>query len=118
MGVRPAATANFPRTRFWRAIMTYVRMYETEQQARAAITKLKKGGFPENAMHLVTPGANGDALLGYMIGSDTRVYAENLALGRSFVLVRAPFRSPDLQDFNMTLVRENVAPMYGRRGGR
>ena len=73
--------------------MTYVRMYETEQQARAAIAQLKKGGFPENTMHLVTPGANGDALLGYMVGSDTRVYAENLALGRSFVLVRAPFGS-------------------------
>lgn len=73
--------------------MTYVRMYETEQQARAAITKLKKGGFPENTMHLVTPGTSGDALLGYMIGSDTRVYAENLARGRSFVLVRAAFGS-------------------------
>ena len=73
--------------------MTYVRMYETEQKAQAAITQLKKGGFPENAIHLVTPGARGDAILGYMIGNDTRVYAENLALGRSFVLVRAAFGS-------------------------
>lgn len=71
--------------------MTYVRMYETEQKARDAITKLRKSGFPEDTIHLLTAGASGEALLGYMIGNDTEVYAENLARGRIFVLVRAPF---------------------------
>jgi hypothetical protein len=71
--------------------MNYVRMYETEQKARDAITKLRKGGFPEDTIHLVTAGANGEALLGYMIGNEPEVYAENLARGRIFVLVRAAF---------------------------
>ena len=32
--------------------MNYVRMYETEQKARDAITKLRKGGFPEDTIHI------------------------------------------------------------------
>jgi len=30
---------------------------------------------------------------------------------------RSNFRSPDLQDFNVTPVRKNGAPTYGRRRG-
>ena len=37
--------------------------------------------------------------------------------GKSLFLDTLKDRSPDLQDFNMTLVRANVAPTYGRRSG-
>ncbi len=71
--------------------MTYVRMYETEQQALAAVEKLKEDGFPNNAILLVTPGAEGEAVLEFTLGSDAQALAQSLGRGRSIVLVRAAF---------------------------
>lgn len=72
--------------------MTYVRMYETEQQALVAFNKLKEDGFPTNTILLVTPGANAEAVLGFTLGSsDAKILAQSLERGRSIVLVRAAF---------------------------
>jgi len=66
-------------------------MYKTEQQARDVVKKLKDDGFPDNSILLVTPGASGEAILGFTLGGDAEVYAQSMARGRSIVLVRAAF---------------------------
>ena len=71
--------------------MTYVRMYETEQQALTAVEKLKEDGFPNNAILMVTPGADGERVLGFTLGDDAKVLVQSLKRGRSIVLVRAAF---------------------------
>lgn len=81
--------------------MIYVRMYNTEQQARAVIGKLEEDGFPAETIFLVTPasgagkvavGSISDAIAaGFVLGSDAEVYALGVARGRSLVLIRAGF---------------------------
>lgn len=80
--------------------MTYVRMYETEQQARDAVRKLKEDGFPEDTILLVTPGPGGAGSVegisaaisaGFVVSGDAKVYVQAVERGRSLVLVRAAF---------------------------
>jgi len=75
-------------------------MYETEQQARDAVRKLKEDGFPEDTILLVTPGPGGMGSVeglsaaisaGFMVSGDAKVYVEAVERGRSLVLVRAAF---------------------------
>jgi hypothetical protein len=77
-----------------------VRLYETERQARDAVKKLRKKGFPQNTIFLVTPGSgseagSGDALsaaivVGKLLGSQAKAFAERVQRGRSLVVVRPP----------------------------
>ena len=81
--------------------MTYVRMYETEQQARDAVSKLMEAGFPDDTILLVTPGSGGttgsiegiSAALsaGFALGGNVSAYAQGVQRGRSLVVVRAAF---------------------------
>ena len=89
-----------PRKLFWRANMTYVRMYETEQQARDAVRKLVEAGFPDDTILLVTPGSGGAGSIegisaalsaGFSLGGDVSAYAQGVQRGRSLVVVRAAF---------------------------
>jgi hypothetical protein len=73
-------------------------MYETEQQARGAVQKLKDEGFPEDQIFLVTPqsGSTAEAIAaaimaGFVLRSHAKVYAEGIQRGRSLVVVRASF---------------------------
>lgn len=81
--------------------MIYARLYETELAARGAVTKLKKEGFPEDTIFLVTPDSNREAgsaenlataiQAGLMESYDARIYAQGLENGRSLVLIRTGF---------------------------
>ncbi len=81
--------------------MIYVRMYETEQQARDVIGKLEEDGFPAETIFLVTSASGGEApsvgsmsaaiAAGFVLGSDAEIYAQGVARGRSLVLIRAGF---------------------------
>ena len=80
--------------------MTYVRMYETEQQARDAVRKLMEAGFPDDTILLVTPGSGGTGSIegvsaalsaGFALGGNTSAYTQGLQRGRSLVVVRAAF---------------------------
>jgi hypothetical protein len=73
-------------------------MYETEQQARSAVQKLKDDGFPEDQLFLVTPQSGGTAeaiaaaiMAGFVLRSHAKIYAEGIQRGRSLVVVRASF---------------------------
>ncbi len=75
-----------------------VRMYETEQQARSAVHKLKAEGFPDEQIFLVTPQSGGTAeaiaaaiMAGFVLRSHAKVYAQGIQAGRSLVVVRASF---------------------------
>ncbi len=80
-----------------------VRMYETEQQARDAVSELREEGFPEDRIFLVTPGAGIDEgpseaisraiMAGHVLRSHAQVYAQGIQGGRSLVVVHAPFGS-------------------------
>jgi hypothetical protein len=81
--------------------MIYARLYETESAARDAVKKLKKEGFPEDTILLVTPNSNSEAgsvenlataiQAGFMESYDARIYAQGLEAGRSLVMIRAGF---------------------------
>jgi hypothetical protein len=76
-------------------------MYETDQQARDAVGKLRGEGFPKDTIFLVTPAPKSDEetaeplsmaiKAGFVPQRDARVYSELLGQGRSLVAVRAPF---------------------------
>jgi hypothetical protein len=78
-----------------------VRMYETEEQARGAVSKLKSQGLPQDRIVVVTPEAGGEEgsfeaiasaiMAGHVLRGQARVYAESVQAGRSLVVVRAPF---------------------------
>ncbi|MGE5154119.1 MAG: hypothetical protein ACM3ST_08895 [Bdellovibrio bacteriovorus] len=78
-----------------------VRIYETEKQARKAVTKLEQdGGFAKDLIRLVTPSPEGaesaETLsnlleVGKLLRGDSKVYAEALKEGRSIVIVQPPF---------------------------
>ncbi len=78
-----------------------IRMYETDQQARDAVSRLRQEGFPEDAIFLVTPGFGGEPgsaqaissaiLAGRWLPSNAEVYVQGLEQGRSLLVVRAPF---------------------------
>jgi hypothetical protein len=79
-----------------------VRMYETQKKARDAAGKLRKGGFHDDSILLMTPpkgeavapGAlEGAVTAGFVPANQASVYAEGLQNGRSLVAVRAPFGS-------------------------
>jgi hypothetical protein len=72
-----------------------VRMYETEERARAAVTKLKEGGFRDGAILEMSPGSAKSVASGIMagrlMGHRAGFYAERVESGRSLVAVEAPF---------------------------
>jgi hypothetical protein len=78
-----------------------VRMYETEEQARGAVDKLREEGFPEDRIFLVTPAAGGEEgsaeaianaiMAGYILRSHAKVYAQGIVAGRSLALIHPPF---------------------------
>jgi hypothetical protein len=78
-----------------------VRVYETEQQARDAVGKLRAEGFPKDAVLLVTPASKGDAetveplsmavKAGFVPQPHAKAYTGLLDQGRSLVATRAPF---------------------------
>jgi hypothetical protein len=78
-------------------IFPIVRLYETEQQARAAASKLEERGFPKANIFVVTPGATGEGaastaiIVGQHLGQNAGVYAERVRSGRSLVVARALF---------------------------
>ncbi|MBK8638593.1 MAG: hypothetical protein IPN92_10005 [Chromatiaceae bacterium] len=81
--------------------MIYARLYETQEAAREAVAKLKKEGFPEETLFLVTPDSNHEEgsvenlataiRAGFMEGYDAPVYAQGLESGRSLVMIRTGF---------------------------
>ena len=81
--------------------MIYVRMYETEQQARDVVGKLEEDGFPAETIFLVTSASgDGEAAVGsikaamaagFVLGSDAEVYIQGVERGRSLVLIQAGF---------------------------
>ena len=81
--------------------MIYARLYETQEAAREAVAKLKKEGFPEETLFLVTPDSNREEAsvenlatairAGFMEGYDARIYAQALESGRSLVMIRTGF---------------------------
>ena len=78
-----------------------VRMYETEKQARNAVSKLKEEGFSEDTIFLVTPSSGRGAtssqalstalMAGFMLRGDAQAHAEAVKQGRSLVLMLPPF---------------------------
>ena len=81
--------------------MIYVRMYETEQQARDVVRELEEDGFPAETIFLVTSasgareaavGSISDAIAaGFVLSSDAEIYAQGVEHGRTLVLIRAGF---------------------------
>jgi hypothetical protein len=75
-----------------------VRLFGTAQQAADAIAKLKKEGYTDDLITLVSPAAHQgkDAIAsaiaaGYVLKSLAVEYAEGVLKGHSLVIVRAPF---------------------------
>lgn len=78
-----------------------VRVYETEQQARDAASKLREEGFPADDVALVTPTSGGEAVspaailnavrAGKVLGGKAERYAQHIEAGRSLAAVRPPF---------------------------
>jgi hypothetical protein len=72
-------------------------MYETAQQARGAVNKLKEEQFSEDSIIVITPGGRGaDAIsaalkAGKMLGDKAELYSEGVQAGHAVVLVYAPF---------------------------
>lgn len=78
-----------------------VRMFASEETARAAAAALVSAGLPPSKVLVVTPGS-GDAdggsdsiaaaiMAGHVLRSHARVYADGIRSGRSLVIARAPF---------------------------
>lgn len=78
-----------------------VRMYASEETARAAAADLVAAGLPVSKVFVVTPGAGGSddgtdsiaaaIMAGHVLRSHARVYADGIRAGRSLVIARAPF---------------------------
>ena len=75
-----------------------VRLFGTAQQAADAIVKLKKEGYTDDLITLVSPAAHQgkDAITaaiaaGYVLKSQATQYAEDVLKGHALVIVRAPF---------------------------
>lgn len=77
-----------------------VRMFESEQQARDAASKLRDAGFYEDVTFVVTPPGEGEGasadmlgsaiLAGRTMGDQAAFYADRLKSGRTLVVVAAP----------------------------
>ncbi len=77
------------------------RIYDSYQQASAAISELKEFGVDDELIHLTTQsnghaGASADevtrsVMAGWIIKSDAEVFAQAVLKGQSLVTVRAPF---------------------------
>jgi hypothetical protein len=67
------------------------RLFETEDQARNAMAKLKAEGFGESIVTLVPAGTSADAMPGDVPRDQAISYARSLAKGHTLVLVRAGF---------------------------
>jgi hypothetical protein len=78
-----------------------VRVYETEQQARDAASRLRDEGFAADDVALVTPVSGEEAgspaailnalKAGQVLGAEARRYTQYLEAGRSLAAIRAPF---------------------------
>ena len=72
-----------------------VRMYDTEERARAAVAKLREAGFRDDAILELAPGSAQSVasaiVAGRMMGHRAEFYAERVKQGRSLVAVEAPF---------------------------
>jgi hypothetical protein len=72
-----------------------VRMYQTKDRARDAVTKLKDAGFRDDSILELTPGSAQSVasaiLAGQMMGHRAGFYAERVRNGRSLVAIDAPF---------------------------
>lgn len=78
-----------------------VRAYETEAQARGAVSKLKDKGLAADRICVVTPQAGGEdgsldaiasaIMAGHVLRGQAKAYAEAVQAGRTLVVVRAPF---------------------------
>jgi hypothetical protein len=72
-----------------------VRLYDTAEQARAAVAKLREAGFRDDAILELAPGSAQSVasaiVAGRMMGHRAEFYAERVKQGRSLVAVEAPF---------------------------
>lgn len=72
-----------------------VRMYDTEERARDAVTKLKEGGFRDDLILELSPGSAQSVasaiVAGRRMGHLAGFYAERVERGRSLVAIEAPF---------------------------
>jgi hypothetical protein len=88
--------------------MTYpiVGIFESEEQARDALGKLRESGFAEDDTLLVAPAGGRKAgalsalstalVAGQVLGERAGFYAERVQSGRTLVVVRAPFGRANL----------------------
>ncbi len=77
------------------------RLYETEDNARDAVARLREVGVAEGAIIMLTPGGEGGSdstaalaravNAGRVIGDRAGLYADRVAHGRSLVVVEPPF---------------------------
>jgi hypothetical protein len=77
------------------------RLYETEQQARDAVSRLREEGFSADSIFLVAPGSGGEGgvfadlsaaiATGRVLGRSANLFAERVQRGRSLVVIEAPF---------------------------
>ena len=76
---------------------TVTRLYETSNQAAAAVTALKTAGFADDEINLIGPDAGtGGALIGAIMKTgatedNARAFAEGVSKGGGLVTVYAPF---------------------------
>ncbi len=78
-----------------------VRMFASEETARAAAAALVSAGLPPSKVFVVTPGSGGAdggtdsiaaaIMAGHVLRSHARVYADGIQNGRSLVIARTPF---------------------------
>jgi hypothetical protein len=84
-----------------------VRLYASIEQAKAAVAALKRWGFEDDLIHVVTaastPGPDAPAsaasddpvqsaiMAAYVLKAHAKVYAQEVRSGRVFVSLRAPF---------------------------
>lgn len=92
-----------------------VRIYASAEQANAAVTRLRKWGFEEELINLVTasskPAANAPAsaasddpvlssiMAGYVLKSHAKVYAAQVQRGAALVSIRPPFGRGNVAEF-------------------